>query len=475
MVSLIFLSLECFAAEEVELSLSQCLNIGLANNLDIKIAKITPLIKEEGVRSAKSIFDAVLQGEVSYEDDQFAQASTIVGSKALESNYKLGFDTKLRSGTEIEIDYSDKREWTDSIFAVNNPLHTAELSFTVTQPMLKNAFGYIDRRTVKLSKIEAEIAGIESLGNIEDAVADIVKGYWELVFAEYSALLREELLKQAEELYGIFEKHLKTGVAETTELYEVEANMRIRRAQLDIAKNNHITASNKLKLLMNQDGEFLIVTKEALGILGDRENRTESLKEAFSANRKYRTKKKELEKKKISVKMKENALWPEIDLVGTLAVNGVDRKFEKAARRLGTTKHSKYYGGIEVSFPLENREALSEFSTAKLEREKAILELLQVEKELATSVDESVRNVNLNIENAKRWTKIKQIQYEKFTDEEKKLKTGRSSSKIVIDYQNDLTLAALNQYETILRYYLALVDLENTKDVLLSKVGVVEQ
>ena len=172
--------------------------------------------------------------------------------------------------------------------------------------------------------------------------------------------------------------------------------------------------------------------------------------------------------------MKENSLWPEVDLVGTFALNGVDKKFGRANARITTDKSPMYYGGIEFKWPLENNYARGELNQATLQKEMAIVEIMKTEKDIITKVDNSVLNVNLNLENAKRWTRITEIQSAKFTEEKKKLKYGRSTSKIVIDYQNDLTLAAISQYYTILRYYWALIDLENAKDTLLGKIGVVQ-
>jgi outer membrane protein TolC len=465
-----------FGEERVALSLSACLEIGLANNLDIKIAKIEPLIKAEDIKSAKSIFDTVIEGKIAYEEDERATASTLAGTETIETDYELGVSTKLPiSGTEIDIDYSDQRNWTDSTFVVNNPLHTAELSVTVTQPVLKNFFGYIDRGDVKLSKIEAELADIESLDRIENTIADIEKAYWKLVFAEHDAALKKELLKQAKRLHEIFQEHLKTGFAESTEAYGIESNMQIRKTEYLIAKNDLKTAGNNLKLFLNEGGDFSIAPKSALTIFGEKADFALSMKDAFSASRDYRLKKKNLDAKKIKLKMKGNNLWPEVDLVGTLAVNGVDRKFGKASGRLTTDKNSMYYGGIEFTMPLENRDARSEYNKANLEKEKAILELLQTEKDLATDIDEKVRNANLNLESAKRWARIRSIEARKFIDEEKKLMYGRSDSKTIIDYQNDLTRAALSEYQAIRDYYFALIDLENAKDTLLAKVGVLRQ
>lgn len=473
-LTLILPKIDSFGEEEIRLSLSDCLNAGLMNNLDIKIAKIESLIKGEDILLSEAVFDTILNGEISYTDDQRATSSTIAGTESLTANYELGATKKLPTGTELTIDYSNTRDWTNSAYVVNNPLHTAELSFTLKQPVLKNFFGYVDRNSVRLSRVEAEIAGIKALNRIENKIADIEKAYWKLVFAYQNVALREGLLNQAEKLYKIYEGHIETGFAEKTELYETEANMRIRKTELQIAQNELKNASNNLKLLLNEDDDFLILPKEKLETLGEKADLVQSLNTAFFANRDYQIKKKGLTAKKIKLKMKRNSLWPEVDLVGTFAVNGVDRKFEKANKRLSTDKFPYYYAGVEFSVPLENHRARGEYNKAVLEKEKGILELLKVEKDIINLIDEEVRGVNLNLENAKRWAKIREIQDLKFREEEKKLEYGRSTSKIVIDYQNDLTLATISEHNALLDYYRALIDLENAKDTLLAKVGVLD-
>jgi outer membrane protein TolC len=459
--------------EEVALSLSDCLDMGLQNNLDIKIAKIESKIKKYGVPIAKSIFDTILEGGVSYTHDERARASTIVGTERIVTNYEVNATKKIPTGTELTASYSNLRDWTNSAFITSNPLHITELSFTLEQPVLQNLFGYIDRREVKLSKIEAEQAGMEALNRIEDSVAEIEKAYWNLVFGYQNAALREDILRQAQKLYGIFKGHLKTGVVEANELYEAEANVRIRKTELAIAENNLKDASNRLKLLLNEEDGFLILPKNKLAHMGEAADLAKSLKDAFVANRAYMVEKKELSSKKVKLQMKKNTIWPQIDLVGTFALNGVDRKPVKSAGRVTTDKHPYYYAGVEFSLPLENRSARGEYEKAKLEKEKAILKLLQVEKDVINDIDKKVRKVNLNLENAKRWAKIKEIQGIKFRDEEKKLKYGRSNSKTLVDYQNDLTLATINEYKALFQYYSSLIDLENAKDMLLEKTGVV--
>ncbi len=470
----VFSEARAFEKKIVERSLSECLDIGLNNNLDIKIAKIESLVKDEDVLLSEAVFDAVLTGSISYTDDQSATTIPLFGSKTIENEYELGIAKELPTGTELSIDYIDTREWTDRLITTTTPYHEAELSFTARQPVLKNFLGYIDRKTVKLSMIEAEIAGIKAMDRIENAVADIGKAYWRLVFSYQNVALRKDLLKQAENLYDRYKKHLKMGFVEETDLYETEANMRIRKIELLVAQNDLITASNNLLFLLNEEADFIVVPKDRLETLWGGAGLFESLNTAFIANRDYRMNKKNLLAREVDLKMKENNLWPQIDLVGTLATSGVARKFGHANGALSTNKHPYYYGGIEISHPLENSEARGKFNQAALEKEKAVLEILHVEKKIFTDVDREVRVVNLRLENVKRWTRIKEIQYKKFKEEKLKLKQGRSTSKRVVDFQNDFSLAAIRQYVAVLDYYYSLIDLENAKDTLLVSIGVIE-
>jgi len=460
------------SAQDVqELSLSECLAIGVVDNIDIKIARIESKLGKEDVRITLSMFDTIADSVVSYTDDQRDSSSSAFGTKKLITEYAAGLSKKLPIGSELSVDYSNTRNWTDSLFADNNPTHTAEISFSIRQPVLKNIFGFVDYQTVKLALIHANITDIRALDRIENAIADIEKAYWELVFTYETRTLREKLLNQAKKLYDVLSSRVKTGAAEMTEFYEAEANMQIREADLLISEKNLKNASNKLKYLLNEEGLFLISPTENLTHLGKTADLAESMEEAFTANREYAIKKKEVHARHISVKMKENSLWPEIDLVGTFALNGVNQKFTKANRRITTIKDPMYYGGVEFSVPLENNYARGEFNKARLDKERAILELMQVERKLFVMIDDYVRDVNTFKDNAERWTEIRSIQDKKLTDEAKKLKYGRSSTKILVDYQNDLTRAAISEYLAMLDYYKALIDLENAKDTLLKEVG----
>ena len=50
------------------LTLSECIERALANNLDIAVERINPRIEAWGVVNAQSVYDPILSGNVGYED-----------------------------------------------------------------------------------------------------------------------------------------------------------------------------------------------------------------------------------------------------------------------------------------------------------------------------------------------------------------------------------------------------------------------
>ena len=63
------------------MSLSDCLTIGVLDNIEIKLARIEAKIGKEDVRMTLSMFDTMADGAVSYADDQRGAAASAFGCK----------------------------------------------------------------------------------------------------------------------------------------------------------------------------------------------------------------------------------------------------------------------------------------------------------------------------------------------------------------------------------------------------------
>jgi len=465
------LSQEPERTKTLSISVNDARLIAINNNLDIKLAHLDSKIKGTDLSYKEAAFDTILSGEIGYTDDQRKPASSLAGSKNITNNYNIGVDKKLKAGTDVEIDFTNKREWTDSSYVSTNPYHESQVEITLTQPIAKNFFGLIDRGDIEIVRWEIKNAALDSYIKIEDAIISAEKAYWELVLAQEEFKIRKAMLKKAVRFFNQYRRKLKIGLVETGDVLASEANMHIRESDLLMASNELKTKEAILKLRLNLKGEVTLSPTDTLRGAGLERTLVKSLKTAFENRRDYISGKNDIAAKKVKLKMKSNALFPEIDLKATFATNGISSKYYRAIEDVSEDSNPKYYVGVEFSYPLENNEAESEHEKAALEKTRAIINLQKKEKEIISDIDERFRNTSLNKVNISKMERVKNLQKGKLFQEEKRFKYGRSNTDTLIRYQEDLLNARLTTQKAYLDYRISILDLLGAEDSFLKYIG----
>ncbi len=445
--------------------------IAINNNLDIKLAQLDSRIKGTELSYKEAVFDTILNGAIDYTDDQLKKSSSIPGSKSITNNYNIGIDKRLKSGTDVEIDITNKREWTNSSFVSLNPYHESQVEITLTQPMAKNFFGLIDLGDVEIVRQDIKNAELDSYIKIENALIQAEKAYWELVHTKEEFNIKKGVFKKAMRLFNQYRNKLKIGLVESGDVLAAEANMHIRESELLISLNELKTAEELLRFILNIKNETRLIPTDTLKIEHINANLIESLRIAFNNRRDYLSKKNDLEAKKIKLKMKSNARLPEIDLKATFATNGIDGKYYRALSDVIEDSNPKYYVGIEFKYPLENNEAHSLYEKAVLEKAKAIIDLQKTERQIISDIDERFRKLSVERLNIPKLEMAENLQEGKLSQEQKKFRHGRSNSDTLIRYQEDLLNARLKTLKAYLDYKIYILELRDAEDSFLKYIG----
>ncbi|MBU1147973.1 MAG: TolC family protein [Candidatus Omnitrophica bacterium] len=445
--------------------------IAISNNLEIKLAQLDSKIKGTDLGYKEAVFDTILNGEIGYTNDQRKSASSFAGTKSITNEYNIGIDKKLRSGTDVEIDLTNSREWTDSAYVSTNPYHESQIEIGLTQPIAKNFFGLIDRGNIEIVKLEIRNAELDSYIKIENAIIDAEKAYWKFALATEEFKIKKEMLKKAIRLFNQYRRKLKIGLVETGDVLASEANMHVRGSELLLASNELKSAEELLRVHLNMKNDLKLFPIDDLKGKEINADFTESLNTAFENRRDYLSKKNDIEAKKVKLRMKKNSLFPEIDLNATFATNGIDSRYSRALEDVYEDSNPKYYVGIEFKYPLENNEAESEHKKATLEKTKAIINLQKTERQVISDVDEKFRNLSVNKINMSRMQRVENLQQGKLSQEEKRFKYGRSSSDTLIRYQEDALNASLLTQRSYFDHRVAILELMDAEDSFLKRIG----
>lgn len=452
-----------------EISLEESVRYSVMNSFEAKLAKLDLLIAETGKLYSESVFDAFLFGEISYMEDKRQSVSQFAGDDRQTNLYSAGVMKRIPAGTDLRAVWSDQRDWTNNVFVTKNPVHNAQLTFEASQPLLRNSFGFIDRSGITITRLAIINSNLIMQKRIESLIADVEKSYWAVVGAGVLLETTEKMLDKARDLHESNLRNFDMGIIEKGDLYASEANLRIRENDLMLAEDKYKRALDDLMFLMNKEQDTVLSPSgnfirdvEYLGL-------EDCLMIAFDNSRNYKIKKRDIVIKNIDVKMKSNQMWPELDLKATFAMNGIGENFRDAAGKTTVADNTLYYAGLEFTVPIENRRALSEFRKASYEKEKAIVSLKEEERRIITDIVSSHRTLATLDLTSRNMSEAVRLQEKKLAEEEKRFRSGRSSTKSLIDYQKDLLNTRVLEIRELIARENARVDLEKGMGILIRK------
>lgn len=467
--TLLFLLLQNSYAEQ-QISIADVTRLALENSLDIQIARIDAYKERTSLGKAKSIFDTFVNSGASYEDDKKKSGTDLSRTKTATNEYSLGVEKKLPTGSSLKIDAEHSLIDANSSSSAINNYNESSIKFSLNQSLGKNFFGLADRSNIKITKINIDNAEYSSLDEIENTIYKAQAAYWNVVLKEKELSIKLDMLKKAEKLHSVYKENYERGTVEKTDLFAVEANMRARKNEVLIAHLEKEIAKNNLLFLLNEeDTHIQLQPLDSLATTLHGVDVYETLKEAVLHRRDYKIIKNKIKSQKIEIKIKKNALWPEIDLEASFLKNGLASNYQDSWNETSERNNYEFFTGITFRIPLGNRSAEADLEKAKLNKEQLLLFLKRTERLILKEINNKVKEVNSLKNRIELLTSISKLQKNKLNEETKNLRFGRSNSDTIIRYEEDLLQARLDLSSSLFKYRVSLINLDLAKNTLLNK------
>jgi outer membrane protein TolC len=462
----------------IVLSLNDAIIRALSNNVSIKVESFNSKVKKETIMERLSEFDATLGLELSTGRKTQQLASAFSSPNRMENdndNWDLSLSQKLVTGANYQFDFTNNRNKTNSATAGLNPSYSSEFQLSLTQPLLKNFGIDLNKRNIHIAKNEVDISDHEFKTKVIETVSEVENTYWDFVFTLGDLEVKQKSLERAKDFQRRVKAQVLVGTMAPIETLQAESEVASREEFLLTAQDAIDDNQDKLKNILNIDfsspqGISPIYPSTQANVLIEDFDFNEIMKMALSNRPDYLAKKKDLENKDILVKYQENQIYPSVDLVGSLGINGLSG--EAITITSGTFQGTSAYGGgygnsltdalstnyydwefgVKFSYPLGNRSAKSKLSASRLEKAQLILGIKDLEKKIILEVRESARQLTTDSKRIKAATIAKKLAEEKLKAEEKKFEVGLSTSFNVLKFQEDLAEAQSNEIKTIIDY-----------------------
>lgn len=460
----------------------------LQNNLDISLSRHTKESRLTDIVFEQAKFDPTVSVKGRYlrtvdplEQPVFGATGSLLNqiTKFDQRNQSLSFDasTNLVTGGSIDMNYNPSRYSVNQDLAEGflfNPAWMGGLSFTVTQPLLKNAGIGINKTFIKVAQNNAVVEQHIFRDRVLTVIASVEQNYWELVFAKENVKVAQAALKAAEELLAANRLKAKAGVMSIVDVLQAEAAVASRVEQVLVAEKAIRDEEDQLRTLLNPGEAELrknvrltpidapITYLETLSLEEAIETAIEQRPEIVQA-------KKHIESSELNKQFARNQLLPTLSFQGTMGLTGLGGDYSESFMRNFSGNFYNYGAGLVFSYPLGNRSAISTYTKRRLEAKNAEIALASVRNQIILGIREAVRRVQTDFKRIETTRSARILAEKQLQTEQERLRVGLSATRFVLDFQRDLATAQGNELRAIIDYNKALSNLARHKATTLDR------
>ena len=497
-------------ANELPISLAHSVVLALQNNMEVKVERLTPLIREEEVRrEAGAFFAPRLNVEVSTDRSQRPAGSVLAGAQVANTeniDVNTGVSTRSTTGGVVSLDFRNKRFETNSAFQLFDPQYTAELALTLTHPLLKNFGVSINKVRIKVSQNNMTISKYQLQATVMSLVATVQQTYWDLVFAANDLATRRRSLEVAQHLQRRTEEMVHQSRLPAIALLQAKTAVLEREIDVVAGVNAFEDAQARLKALLNLEkvlpaAEYTLVPTDLPVQESTIVSVSEGLKSAMEKRPELFQARLDQENRLLGRQFAQNQRLPELNFVGSIGLSGLagtptstalttltvggipvvnflpdgqspesfDGGYTDALGKLFSGNLLSYKVGLSLQIPLGNEIARSELAKARVEVEKSKMTLEVLEQNLRLEVEGVARGVNSRLKTIEGARALRDLVSRKLAMAQEGLELGVSSVTDVLEAQKNLSVAQRDELKTVIEYNKMLTLWDKTTGVVLER------
>ena len=458
------------------LTLEECIARALQRNFTLKIQDFSTDIARESLNAAKAAFEPTFTATATRAvSQQSTSTSTLdgaptIGPRSDTTDTRLGVSQPITTGATLGLSTSLDRRATNSTFSTLNPAYNSDVALTVSQPLLKGAGTAVNRAAIERTQLGVSIATLDFESQVLQVVRDTEAAYYNLVFAREQKLVKEHSLELAQQLYDENKNRKAAGVA--TDLDVLSAEVGVANARNGVLTAEQTVRDNEDQLIA-LIGQFEFDTP-----LGDVRLPADvdpapsfdlSYKLARDHQPDFLATRASIQQLEIDANTAKNSRLPSLDLGGALGFNGTDRTYGTAMTRVKDADGYNWEVDLSLSVPWGLHAGRARYRSAQASLRQQQARLQQVEQNLLVQVRAGVRAVETSRQSVAIFGQATQLAEKQYELELARFKAGLSTSRQVLQTQDDLEAARLNELQARIDLRIAYANLHQLETSSLSR------
>jgi len=307
---------------------------------------------------------------------------------------------------------------------------SADLSFSIAQPIGQNAFGKLYKLKDKIVGLETDIAKHQIIEAYEDYLALLLVAYYNWYEAYENLLIGESSYNENLKLLDNVKARQQSKIAVGIDVNKTKVQLLKKQKTLTTLREEYNQALNIIKTAIRDDSEKEIIPQDPDWLGNKKIEYPEDFKKSTEEGRTFEILRLLEEKSTLNVAKEADDILPSIDLITGYSISGDDFGIKNSDNMI--------YAGISLKYPFGNQVDKAEFEVAKIEEKKSKLSSQNTYFRLA----QNIKNVYLNLEKEKELLKVTQdgvsLAETVLEDETKNYTYGKVTLNDYIDAVNEV-------------------------------------
>jgi len=348
--------------ETRELSLQECIDLTLKNNIELQISRYDPEIARYNLKGAYGAYDptAFFSGQHAHsESGPTFLGTNIIGGTLSDRD---SFNTSLTGLAPWGLQYDFFGNTADTVQNSGFTLRrnaNASAGVNLTQPLLRNFWIDSSRLTIRIDKNRLKYNEYGLKLQLMTTLTALEQAYYELIYDREFVKVQQKAAEYSQRTVVENRKKLQVGAMAELDLAQAEAQAASDEAAIITAQSTLGTQERSLKLYITDDiAKWADVSILPVGTLtAPKRNfdRQTSWRKGLESRPDYQQAKLDAEQAGIQLKYDFNQMFPELDVLGSFGYNGSGQVFSGALYGVQQRELPAWSVGGQISVPLAMR------------------------------------------------------------------------------------------------------------------------
>ena len=381
---------------EVRLTLEECRQLALANNLNLKVELFNPAIARENVNQERAQFESVFTASTAFSVTDQATASELEGAQGRNWSSRVGVNVPLRTGGRLRFELPFDRFETNNRFATLNPAYSSDFAASITHPLLRGFGPEVQSQGIRIATYQYQQSQARTKLQVISILADVDRLYWRVYAARQLLDVRKKEYDLAVAQLDRARRQAQVGVVPEVDVVRAESGVADRIEGIITAETDIRDAQRELKQSVNRPGlgpatPTVIIPASDPNALHYDLDPARLVRAAIDRRMEMLETEIQIAIDATNVRAARNALLPLLTLDYTYNVNGLGRSAPDSFQLLKSARFQDHRVGLALEVPIGNEAAESRLRQALLSRLQTIAtkeqRALLIEREVLSTAD----------------------------------------------------------------------------------------